>query len=108
MCAVATAQRPASITRWLQSPRPTGWSPPHPRPPRLQSPRSSKPQPRGGPEGPGEVARKLSPPQEASLIAELIRRDLPFYDASISRDFVSSMNRFARELGILQGEILYD
>jgi ABC-type nitrate/sulfonate/bicarbonate transport system substrate-binding protein len=63
---------------------------------------------RAEPERAGEVGRKLFPPQEASLIAELIRRDLPFYDASISRDFVSSMNRFARELGILQGEIPYD
>ena len=32
-----------------------------------------------------EVGRKLFPPSEAELIAELIRRDLPFYDASISR-----------------------
>jgi ABC-type nitrate/sulfonate/bicarbonate transport system substrate-binding protein len=63
---------------------------------------------RAEPERAGEVGRKLFPPQEASLIAELIRRDLPFYDALISRDFVSSMNRFARELGILQGEIPYD
>jgi ABC-type nitrate/sulfonate/bicarbonate transport system substrate-binding protein len=63
---------------------------------------------RAEPERAGEVGHKLFPPQEASLIAELIRRDLPFYDASISRDFVSSMNRFTRELGILQGEIPYD
>jgi NitT/TauT family transport system substrate-binding protein len=63
---------------------------------------------RAEPERAGKVGRKLFPPQEASLIAELIRRDLPFYDALISRDFVSSMNRFARELGILQGEIPYD
>ena len=63
---------------------------------------------RAEPERAGEVGRKLFPPQEAALIAELIRRDLPFYDASISRDFVSSTNRFARELGILKGEIPYD
>ena len=28
-----------------------------------------------------EVGRKLFPPSEAELIAELIRRDLPYYDA---------------------------
>ena len=33
-----------------------------------------------------EVGRKLFPPSEAELIAELIRRDLPYYDATISRD----------------------
>ena len=27
-----------------------------------------------------EVGRKLFPPSEAELIAELIRRDLPYYD----------------------------
>ena len=30
------------------------------------------------------VGRKLFPPSEAELIAELIRRDLPYYDATIS------------------------
>ncbi len=55
-----------------------------------------------------EVGRKLFPPSEAALIAELIRRDLPFYDASISPDFVTGMNQFARDVGILRGEIPYD
>jgi NitT/TauT family transport system substrate-binding protein len=54
-----------------------------------------------------EVGRKLFPPQEAELIGELIRRDLPYYDPSISRDFVAGMARFARDLGILRGEIAY-
>jgi NitT/TauT family transport system substrate-binding protein len=54
------------------------------------------------------VGRNLFPPQEAELIAELIRRDLPYYDASISPDFVAGMNRFARDIGILQGEIPYE
>ena len=55
-----------------------------------------------------EVGRKLFPPDEASLIAELIRRDLPFYDATISPAFVAGMNQFARDLGILRGEIPYE
>src|SRR6516164_562909 len=38
-----------------------------------------------------EVGRRLFPPNEAELIAELIRRDLPYYDASISRSFVAGM-----------------
>jgi hypothetical protein len=32
------------------------------------------------------VGEKLFPPQEACLIAELIRRDLPYYDATISEE----------------------
>jgi NitT/TauT family transport system substrate-binding protein len=55
-----------------------------------------------------EVGRKLFPPQEAELIAELIRRDRPYYDPSISPDFVAGMTRFARDLGILKGEIAYE
>jgi NitT/TauT family transport system substrate-binding protein len=48
------------------------------------------------------------PEREAALIPELIRRDLPYYDASISPAFVSGMNRFARDLGILTGEPAYE
>jgi len=54
------------------------------------------------------IGRKLFPPAEAELIAELIRRDLPYYDARISRDFVAGMNAFARDLGILAGDVPYD
>src|ERR1700722_5672325 len=38
------------------------------------------------------IGRKVFPPSEAELIAELIRRDLPYYDATISREFVAGMN----------------
>lgn len=55
-----------------------------------------------------EVGRKLFPPSEAELIAELIRRDLPFYDASISPAFVAGMNQFARDIGILDGDPPYE
>ena len=55
-----------------------------------------------------EVGHKLFPPEEAALIAELIRRDLPYYDPSIAPSFVAGMNQFARDIGILQGEIPYE
>jgi ABC-type nitrate/sulfonate/bicarbonate transport system substrate-binding protein len=54
------------------------------------------------------VGDRLFPPEAAALIAELVRRDLPYYDPSISREFVADMNRFARGLGILFGEPRYD
>jgi NitT/TauT family transport system substrate-binding protein len=54
-----------------------------------------------------EVGRRLFPPYEATLIAELIRRDLPYYEAAISPDFVAGMNQFARDFGILEGDVPY-
>lgn len=54
------------------------------------------------------VGRKLFPPTEAELIAELIRRDLPYYDAAISPTFVDGMNAFARDIGILKGHPRYE
>lgn len=54
-----------------------------------------------------DIGRKLFPPAEAELIADLIRRDLPYYDTAISESFVSGMNAFARDVGILQGDVPY-
>jgi len=54
------------------------------------------------------VGKKLFPPAEAELIAELIRRDLPYYDTTISRAFVSGMNAFARDIGILDRDVPYE
>jgi NitT/TauT family transport system substrate-binding protein len=56
----------------------------------------------------GEVGRKLFPPSEAELIVDLIRRDLPYYDASISESFVADMNRFTADLGLLTGPVAYE
>jgi hypothetical protein len=38
----------------------------------------------------------------------LIRRDLPYYEAKITPEFVAGMNRFARDMGILNGEVPYE
>src|SRR5262252_8691323 len=54
------------------------------------------------------IGRKLFPPQEAELIAELIRRDLPYYEAKITPEFVDGMNRFAHDVGILKGDVPYE
>ena len=55
-----------------------------------------------------EVGRKRFPPEEAALISELIRRDLPYFEASISRRSVSGMCAFVRSLGLLKGEPGYE
>ncbi len=54
------------------------------------------------------VGKRFFPSTEASLIAELIRRDAPFYDPSISEQAVDSMNRFARDLGLLSKPVRYE
>ncbi len=54
------------------------------------------------------IGRRLFPPQEAELIAELIRRDAPYYQHGISQQTVSSMNRFAQELGLLSRPVTYN
>ncbi|WP_298255710.1 ABC transporter substrate-binding protein [Bradyrhizobium sp.] len=59
------------------------------------------------PELAAKVGAKFFPPNEASLITDLIRRDLPYYDASISPAFVEGMNGFARDAGILSGHPSY-
>ena len=55
-----------------------------------------------------QAGRALFPEQEAGLIARLIERDLPYYDARISPEFVAGMNQFCRETGILKGDPSYE
>jgi NitT/TauT family transport system substrate-binding protein len=60
------------------------------------------------PERASEVGRRLFPSDAAALIAELVRRDLPYYDPTISREFVTGMNTFCRDIGILKGNPSYE
>jgi NitT/TauT family transport system substrate-binding protein len=55
-----------------------------------------------------EVGQRLFPETEAALIAELIRRDLPFYDATLPRDFIAGMTAFARSQGVLDRAVAYE
>jgi hypothetical protein len=41
------------------------------------------------------------------LIEQLILRDLPYYDASISKGFVAGMSRFSLDMGITTRELGY-
>lgn len=54
-----------------------------------------------------KVGEKLFAPTEATLIETLIKRDLPYYDASISTTLVDGMNQFSRNVGILKGNPSY-
>jgi ABC-type nitrate/sulfonate/bicarbonate transport system substrate-binding protein len=55
-----------------------------------------------------KVGQKLFPEHEAGLIAELIRRDLPYYDATVSREFVAGMTEFQRNVGLIKGNPKYE
>jgi NitT/TauT family transport system substrate-binding protein len=55
-----------------------------------------------------QVGNKLFPPSEAALITDLIRRDLPYYDAALSPAFVAGMSGFARGQGILDSDLRYE
>ena len=54
------------------------------------------------------IGRKLFPPAEAELIVELIRRDLPFYETTITPQMVTQLNRFARHMGLLDRDVTFD
>jgi ABC-type nitrate/sulfonate/bicarbonate transport system substrate-binding protein len=47
-----------------------------------------------------QVADKVFQTSEAALIEKLIQRDLPYYDASISRDFIAGMSQFSLDMAI--------
>jgi ABC-type nitrate/sulfonate/bicarbonate transport system substrate-binding protein len=55
-----------------------------------------------------QVAGRVFPPENAALIAELIRRDLPYYDTALSADFIAGMTAFQRAAGLLDVAVIYD
>ena len=54
------------------------------------------------------ISEKLFAPDEAKLIAQVVERDLPFYDPAIPEGFVEGMNVFALDMGILDRPVPYD
>ena len=55
-----------------------------------------------------EVGERLFPASEAALIAELVTRDLPYYDPAIPPEVVANMNAFAQDIGLLSTDASYD
>jgi ABC-type nitrate/sulfonate/bicarbonate transport system substrate-binding protein len=54
------------------------------------------------------IGERLFPPEEAPLIAGLIARDAPFYDASISLEAVDGLNGFAKAVGLISEPVPYE
>lgn len=55
-----------------------------------------------------EVGRKSFPEAETALIAQVVERDLPFYDAAITPEFVTGMNAFCRDMGLMTGDPAFE
>lgn len=55
-----------------------------------------------------EVGNRLFPPDEALLIADLIKRDAPFYEANIAPQAVDGLNKFAEAMALTSEPIPYD
>jgi ABC-type nitrate/sulfonate/bicarbonate transport system substrate-binding protein len=62
---------------------------------------------RATPQLAAKAAQRLFPAEEASLIPFEIARDVPFYDATVTEDMVAHASRFARDMGVLEGEVRY-
>jgi NitT/TauT family transport system substrate-binding protein len=54
------------------------------------------------------VGERVFPPEQAALIADLVRRDAPYYDTEISTEAISGMNQFTRARGLLEGDPRYE
>lgn len=55
-----------------------------------------------------EVGRKLFPNAQAELITDIVKRDLPFYDAAISRKSVAGLSSFARNCRLIDTDLAYE
>jgi ABC-type nitrate/sulfonate/bicarbonate transport system substrate-binding protein len=53
------------------------------------------------------VGEKRFPPRETGLIAQIVQRDLPFYDAAISEKSITGVAGFARALGLINEDVEY-
>lgn len=54
------------------------------------------------------IGEKLFPADEAALIAGLIERDAPFYDAVITPEAVDGLMKFAKGFGLIKDVVPYD
>jgi ABC-type nitrate/sulfonate/bicarbonate transport system substrate-binding protein len=55
-----------------------------------------------------QVGNRMFPPDEAPLIAGLVERDAPFYDANISQEAVDGLNKFAKAIGLIAEPVPYE
>jgi ABC-type nitrate/sulfonate/bicarbonate transport system substrate-binding protein len=63
---------------------------------------------RADPQLAARAAQRLFPAEEASFMVFEVARDAPFYDASVSEEMIVHASQFAREIGVLEGDVQYD
>ena len=63
---------------------------------------------RADPSRAADVGQRLFPPEESLLIEDLVRRDAPYYSAEIPPNSVANLNGFARNIGLLSGDVAYE
>jgi NitT/TauT family transport system substrate-binding protein len=56
----------------------------------------------------GRIGRQVFPQAEADVITDIVRRDLPYYDATITPEAVTRMIGFSQAAGILKRTPAYD
>jgi ABC-type nitrate/sulfonate/bicarbonate transport system substrate-binding protein len=55
-----------------------------------------------------EVGEKIFSAADAAMIGDVVARDLPFYSAAVTEEFVAGMNRFAVDMGLMESELPYE
>lgn len=55
-----------------------------------------------------EAGKKVFPPEETEIIAALVERDAPFYDAVVTREAIDGLNRFCVARGLIERAVGYD
>ena len=55
-----------------------------------------------------KIGEKLFPGRDAEMIADVVARDLPYYDPTITPEFVTGMNDFMTDLGWLGGQVPFE
>ena len=55
-----------------------------------------------------KIGQTLFPGRDAEMIADVVARDLPYYDPTITPEFVAEMNAFMTDLGWLDGPVPYE
>ena len=63
---------------------------------------------RADPQLAAEVGKRKFPADAAAIIANVVARDVEFYDPAISEEAITAMNRFAILVGHLSGPVAYE
>jgi len=55
-----------------------------------------------------QAARRLFPSEELEMISDLIARDAPFYNPTVTEEMIAKTTQFAQEINMLSGPVSYE